>query len=147
MAANSPVRGKLIRILHTGKSVLGWDDETYRAAMARLTGGKTSSKACSIDELKAVLEHMYTSGFPRSSARHGRVPNVASRRQGILSKIQALLSDAGHPWSYAESMARHMFSGRQAIEWLTDSELKKLMQALIIDQRRRVRRAGPQEER
>lgn len=37
-------------------------------------------------------------------------------------------------------MARHMFEGRQAVEWLTDEELFKLMQELIADQKRRQKR-------
>lgn len=137
--AQSGIKQKLIRVLHTGKSSLKWDDETYRAVLARCTGGKTSSTKCSLAELEKVLEYMHNSGFPRSVPRYGRRPNVARSRTDILAKIEAMLADAGRPWEYAESMTRHMFKGRQAIEWLTDEELTKLMQALIIDQKRRTR--------
>lgn len=139
MAANG-IKQKLIRVLHTGKSYLNWDDDTYRAVLARITGGKTSSTKCTVQELENVLAHMHSNGFPRQNPKHGRRPHVARNRADVLAKIEALLADAGRPWQYAESMARHMFTGRQAIEWLTCDELFKLMQALIIDQNRRHKR-------
>ncbi|MCX8962157.1 regulatory protein GemA [Erwinia psidii] len=130
------IKPKLIRLLHTGKTALAWDDETYRAVLARFTGGKTSSTTCTVQELEAVLEHMHQNGFPRQSRKHGRRPKVSSDKRSALSKIEALLADAGRPWSYAESMARRMFK-QPVIEWLDDKQLTKLMQALIIDARRR----------
>ncbi|AXF75189.1 regulatory protein GemA [Erwinia tracheiphila] len=138
MAANV-IKQKLIRVLHTGKSALNWDDETYRAVLARFTG-KTSSTKCTVAELESVLEHMHQSGFPRCNPRRGRRPHVARSREDVLAKIEALLTVSARPWQYAEAMARHMFEGRQAVEWLTDEELFKLMQELIADQKRRQKR-------
>ena len=41
------MKSNLLRIVHTGKSRLAWDDETYRAALARETG-KRSAKDCDL---------------------------------------------------------------------------------------------------
>jgi phage gp16-like protein len=54
----------------------------------------------------------------------------------MLSKIEALLADAKRPWNYAEKMCDHMFQVKR-VEWLTDEQLTKLMQALAIDAKRR----------
>ncbi|WP_371319715.1 phage protein GemA/Gp16 family protein, partial [Pseudomonas aeruginosa] len=50
-------------------------------------------------------------------------------------KITALLASAHRPWSYADHMARRMFQVER-VEWLDDSQLYRLMQALIIDRSR-----------
>ena len=126
----------LIGAIKAGQSWLGWDDNTYRSLLKRLTG-KESSTRCSLDELQKVREYMHEQGYPRKTTRkHGRKPNVAAGRQSVLSKIEALLADAGRKWDYAESVALRMFN-QKTLEWLTDEQLTKLMQALIIDARRR----------
>lgn len=132
-----PVK-KLIGAIKAGQAFLGWDDGLYRQTLTRLTG-KSSATHCNLEELQIVKEYMHSAGFPRQSARHGRRPNPATSRQAILSKIEALLCVEKRPWEYAESLARHMFK-RQAIEWLTLDELTRLMQALIIDRHRRMKR-------
>ncbi|WP_367672741.1 phage protein GemA/Gp16 family protein, partial [Serratia symbiotica] len=52
----------LIRIVHTGKAALGWDDETYRAVLARETG-KRSARDCSDAELERMVRYMRSQGF------------------------------------------------------------------------------------
>ena len=75
----------------------------------RLTGKKSSTR-CSLEELKSVREYMHEQGYPRKVSRsHGRRPNVAVGRHGVLSKIEALLADAGRKWDYAESVSQRMF--------------------------------------
>ncbi|WP_420984196.1 gp16 family protein [Enterobacter mori] len=134
----TPNAKKLIGAIKAGQTFLGWDDALYRQTLARLTG-KTSSTKCSLQELQAVKEYMHEAGFPRQSRKHGRRPSVAVTREGLLSKVEALLADAGRPWSYAESMAKRMFS-RERVDWLTTEELTKLMQALAVDASRRAKR-------
>ncbi|OWS76318.1 hypothetical protein CBW22_07605 [Pantoea sp. VS1] len=126
----------LIGAIKAGQNWLGWDDATYRGVLKRLTG-KESSTRCSLEELQSVREYMHEQGYPRKTSRsHGRRPSVAAGRQGLLRKIEALLTDAGRKWDYAEAVSLRMF-GQKTLEWLTDEQLTKLMQALIIDARRR----------
>ena len=134
----TPTAKKLIGAIKAGQAYLGWDDALYRQTLTRLTG-KTSSTRCSLDELQAVKEYMHNAGFPRHTPRHGRRPSVAKTREDILKKVEALLADAGRPWEYATGMAKRMFQ-RERVDWLTTDELKKLMQALAIDAKRRARR-------
>lgn len=126
----------LIGAIKAGQKWLLWDDTTYRSTMQRITG-KTSSTKCTLEELQKLREYMHEQGFPRKKSRkHGRKPNVAKSRKAILSKIEALLADSGRPWQYAESIAERMFH-QKVIEWLDDEQLTKLLQALVIDARRR----------
>lgn len=131
----TPNAKKLIGAIKAGQAFLRWDDATYRQTLERLTG-KCSATRCTLEELQSVKEYMHTAGFPRQPRKHGRRPSVASSRKAVLSKIEALLADAGRPWGYAESMAKRMFN-RERVDWLTTDELTRLMQALIIDAKRR----------
>lgn len=126
---------RMIGAIKAGQAHLGWDDETYRSVLARLTG-KSSSTLCTITELEQVKEYMHQQGYPRKAKQPGRRPSVPSSKESILGKIEALLADAGRPWSYAETMAQHMFDVRY-VDWLDIQQLTKLMQALIIDAKRR----------
>lgn len=123
----------LIKVIHTGKKALGWDDETYRAVLARVTG-KCSARDCTETELERVVLYMRDQGFA-STAKYGRKPNVAIGKKAVLGKIEALLTEAGRPWKYAESMAKRMFK-RDALEWLTIEQLTSLMNALQYDAKR-----------
>lgn len=128
----------LIGVIKAAQQYLKFDDETYRSILVRMTG-KNSAKKLTLDELSQVRDYLHDQGYPRTSAKkYGRRPNVPATRESILSKIEALLADAGRPWEYAESMANHMF-GREKIEWLTFDELSNLMKALIIDAKRRAK--------
>ncbi|QBH95484.1 regulatory protein GemA [Limnobaculum zhutongyuii] len=126
----------LIQLIHIGKNALQWSDDVYRDVLYRITGC-TSAKQCKPEQQQKILDYMKEQGFtPEKKKDHGRRPNVSAGRERTLNKIEALLTDASRPWGYAESMASHMFK-QPVIEWLTDSQLTKLMQALIVDARRR----------
>ncbi|UPQ37726.1 regulatory protein GemA [Providencia rettgeri] len=134
----SPNAKILIGIIKAAQQYLKLDDETYRSILVRMTG-KNSAKKLTLDELSQVRDYLHEQGYPRKSAKkYGRRPNVPATRESILSKIEALLADAGRPWEYAESMAKNMFK-REKIEWLTFDELSNLMKALIIDAKRRAK--------
>lgn len=133
---STPTAKRLIGAVKAGQAFLGWDDVTYRSVIARLTGGKTSAKACSVQELSNLKEYMHNQGFPRKAPTNkGRRPNVAMHRKAVLSKIEALLADAGRSWAYAEGLASHMYK-QNVIEWLSDEQLTSVMVALVKDARR-----------
>lgn len=135
----TPNAKKMIGAIKAGQAFLKWDDATYRQTLERLTG-KNSATLCSLDQLHQVKEYMHQAGFPRLTPKSkGRRPSVGKDRNTILRKVEALLADAGRPWQYAESMAKHMFQ-RERVDWLSADELTRLMQALVIDARRRGKR-------
>lgn len=55
--------GGLIKAIQTGRRRLGMDEETYRALLADVSGGKTSSKELNSYQLKEVLRRMREAGF------------------------------------------------------------------------------------
>lgn len=123
----------LIKVIHTGKKNLGWDDDTYRAVLARVTG-KRSARDCSNAELERVVLYMREQGFSHVSG-YGRKPRVAAGRKAVLGKIEALLAEAKRPWGYAEALGKRMFD-KQKLEWLTIKQLISVMNALQYDAKR-----------
>ncbi|MGL9773812.1 MAG: phage protein GemA/Gp16 family protein [Sodalis sp. (in: enterobacteria)] len=101
----------LIKVVHTGKNKLDWDEETYRGILLRETG-KNSARDCTAAKLARVLRCMRSQGFT-TLPKQGRKPRVAAGRQGMLSKIVALLASAGRPWDYLNGMIARML-GKKA---------------------------------
>jgi len=128
------MRRNLIRIVHTGKSVLGWDDGTYRDVLARVAG-KRSATDCTDTELERVVAYLRAQGFSKLSS-HGRRPRVAAGRKAMLNKIEALLAEAGRPWAYLDGIVLRMLGEKKPVEWLNDDQVRKLMQMLIVDAKR-----------
>lgn len=127
------MKRNLIRIVHTGKSFLGWDEDTYRDVLSRQTG-KRSARDCSVVELEKMVLYMRTQGFAPSY--HGRRPHVAAGRKGMLAKIEALLAEAGRPWGYLDGVIERMLGEKKPVEWLNDEQVRKMMQMLIVDAKR-----------
>lgn len=138
MKADLSARIELAKI-HIAKQQLGMNDDTYRAMLAQVAG-VTSAKALDARGRQRLLAHLEKLGFtPKASKRLGRQPHGGRNKQALLSKLTALLADAGRPYTYADGMARHMFSV-DAVSFLDADQLYKLVQALAVDQRRRRQR-------
>lgn len=135
------LRRRRVAAIHAEAKRLQLDDATYRALLARMTGGKTSSKDCSLEELSAVIAELARlAGKPERQVMSARAfagrPRTLSP---LLEKIEALLTEARREWSYAHALARRMFRA-QRLEWLNDDQLHRLVAALQIDANRRARR-------
>lgn len=124
----------LMKVIHTGKKALGWDEETYRTVLARLTG-KRSARDCSDAELERMVRYMRSQGFA-PLADHGKKPNVAAGRKAMVNKIEALLTEANRPWSYLDGIIKRMLGDVKPLAWLNDDQVRKVMQALIVEAKR-----------
>ncbi|MGP9666270.1 gp16 family protein [Halomonas sp. AOP22-C1-8] len=131
-------KGKLAQI-HIAKAQLGLTDEDYRAILAR-TAGVSSAKELTNRTVGGVMFEFRRLGFePKPANKAGRkAPNPPATRQAEMKKVEALLAEAGRAWAYADSMAKHMFKVDR-VDFLDDSQLHKLLQALIIDAKRQGR--------
>jgi len=133
---NQKNRGKLLAVVHVGKKELGLDDDTYRDMLEHVTG-KRSAKDLKIDELNKVIRELENKGFKHESKRSfGTKPEVASFKEPLIGKIEALLADKKLHWNYAIGMAKKMF-GKEKLEFCTKSELHRIVAALEFDAKRR----------
>ncbi|MGL9773159.1 MAG: phage protein GemA/Gp16 family protein [Sodalis sp. (in: enterobacteria)] len=103
----------LIKVVHAGKNKLDWDEETCRGVLLR-EAGENSARDCTAAELARVLRYMRSQGFT-TLPKQGLKPRAAAGRQGMLSKIGALLvlASTGRPWGYLNGMIARML-GKKA---------------------------------
>ena len=136
----------LMAKIHIAKKDLHLDDDTYRDVLWRVTG-KRSCKDMTIAQLQDVVKDMEKSGFkPKSAPKHGKKPSVVGKREPLMGKIHAMLTDMGLHWNYAHGMADSMFKIKR-LQWLNDSQLYKLTQALSVHQKREARKAASNERK
>lgn len=131
----------LMAKIHIAKKDLHLDDDTYRDVLWRVTG-KRSCKDMTIAQLQDVVKDMEKSGFkPKAAPKHGKKPSVVGKREPLMGKIHAMLTDMGLHWNYAHGMADSMFKIKR-LQWLNDSQLYKLTQALSVHQNREAKKAA-----
>ena len=146
MIASPDARRAELAKIHIAMKQLGLDRDTYEAMLW------TIARVRSAGDLNAegrhqVLEHLKSRGFTpvkravKPAAKLGVKPQVPADRQAQVSKIEALLADAGRPWEYVETMAKRMCRV-DALRFCTAEQLGKLIAALVIDQRRRAARVA-----
>lgn len=127
-------RAQLIRVINVGRSKLGWDDDLYRATLGRFGGkpdaqGHVSLKSLDDLQMRTLLTHMRSAGF---KAATGRPHNTEVPGRGdAIKKIEALLTDGGKPWAYAESILQTQTRGAKArIAFADGNELLAVIVAL-----------------
>ncbi len=139
MVADPDRRRRDLAKIHLAKKQLGLDDDTYRDmlwAVARVR----SSADLDFTGLQRVLDHLQRRGFKAVAGRKphpGRPANINSEDRGpLLRKVEALLTDAGREWSYADAMAKRMFHVERC-QFCEPGQLRKLIAALSYDRKRR----------
>lgn len=103
METRTQKKQRLIRLLHVAKSQLMMDEGEYRALLANLSCGKTSSTKLSVEELELALKAMKMRGFvltTKAQAATGKkdlpvhTPHPAMEPQ--VKKIRALWLELHH---------------------------------------------------
>ena len=137
--AQHTARTRAIHQIARAKGLIdGKDRDAYEAMLAQVTGGKTSTKDCSVAELGAVLDHL-------NGRRDGSAPISPAAPEGAeqqLGKIAALLTAAGKPWGYAEGIGRKMH-GKDKLQFCTGAELRGVIAALERQARREAAKRTP----
>ena len=130
--------------IHIGaKQLCGDDREAYEDMLEAITGARSSKGLDQAGRTK-VLRHLRACGAKFRQAK-GKRPKVAPEKARLIRKIDAVLIDAGdRPRSYAEGILQRMtkYPHRAPLEWATPPQLVKLVQALEIEKRRRLKRAA-----
>ena len=138
-------RSRAIGKVKLGQKLLGLDDGEYRGLLESVTG-RRSAADLGLPDLGRVIEEMERLGacFERDGRRRRKRPaaKASAEKDPLIRKIRALLADAGRPEEYAESILRRMTNHkhRTPLEWGTPGQLYKVVQALMVDQRRRAKR-------
>lgn len=72
---------------------------------------------------------------PVGTASH-RPMAVPGGKQAMVNKIHAILADMRLPWTYVDTIASGRF-GVEFVEWLEAPELHKVVQMMVVHQKRK----------
>lgn len=130
-------RAREIKTIHIAKRDLALTEDAYRALLERVTGLRSSADL-DAKQLRAVIDEFYRLGWrPKTHRNPGKVP---PSKAALVAKIKALLTDAGRPWAYADEVASRVCKV-STVRFCDEHQLRKIVAALMIDQRRRQARA------
>lgn len=91
--SNNTIKPRLIRLIHIAKQQVGMSDNDYRALLANVSRGKTSSKDLTAEQLETVLRHMKAQGFvatvktPDGRERYRNLPNQQKKNPLAVAGI------------------------------------------------------------
>jgi phage gp16-like protein len=135
MADEKAQRRKQLAMIHLAKKELGLDDDLYRIVLKQNCGVES---AADLDELgrRRLLSYFRSQGWGRSDYTNGKPHNFSEpSRKRLLAKIEAMLAEAGRPWSYANSMAKNICKVDR-LAFCTPRDLGKIIAALVKDAKR-----------
>lgn len=140
MAEQDQRRAMEIKLIQMGKTqladLLGWTDHDYRAELARLCGGKTSSTALTWQERRRVIERFKELGFVVKSRRSTeRDDRTMSKLRGMwfsLADVGAVSKPANLNEADAaiEAWAKRMLPRMSAIRFANDRQMQTLIEAM-----------------
>lgn len=144
-ADSTDQRKRDLAMIHIAKAELQMADDVYRNVLWTIGRVESSAKLDHGGRQK-LLEHFKACGWSGKGKDgrpvfHGRKPGNARLpdRAALLRKIEALLTEAGRPWPYADGLAKKMF-GVELLTFTTPEQLHKIAAALTYDQKRRLKR-------
>lgn len=126
-------RNAQIKRIKVAQRHFGWDDDTYRDVLLRITG-KNSTTKMTFAERDKVIDYCVDQGFPLKPKRaFKRKPKKI--RGSYISKIEAMLADHKLPWTYAHNIAKRMF-GIDDVTWCDKGQQRKIVAAMAMHFRR-----------
>ncbi|MEN6439450.1 MAG: regulatory protein GemA [Syntrophobacter sp.] len=143
----SEISKRQIQFIQALRRRKGIDDETYAAMKSDVGVSSTRDLTnAQFDQLLARIEGraVPSSGFRgrkgykpvhRSAKRSGMHIPPPAETAAMISKVEAILAELQLPWSYVDGMAKHMF-GVDRFRWCNSAQVYKVLQALIIHQKR-----------
>jgi len=139
----SPLIGnKEKAILHIAKSQLGMSEAAYRDMLASV--GCRSSVELDFSRFDQLMIRLKAAGFRHvhtSAKRSGMHREPPAHKKPMISKMGAILAELQLPWSYADGISKQEF-GIERVRFCDADQTYKVLQALIIHQRRKLKGKG-----
>ncbi len=148
-SAGDAMRKARVRLIHVlareCKLIEAGDDHAYREVIRSVTAGAHSSTtACTLGQLDAIVDRLKGSSSTSKAAKPaypGRPHNADAIGRRELTKVEALLTDAGLPWSYAEAILKTQTRGAKTRMALCSP--RELIGVLTALERAALRRLQP----
>lgn len=130
-------RTRLIRLIHVARRDIGMEDDAYRALVARLCNGKTSSADCDVLELERIIGHLKKAGFkvrkPKTAKPAEQRPLATDPESAKLRALWLLLHQVGATESATEaSLAAYVrrMTGVDALQFVRAKDRYPLIEGL-----------------
>ena len=131
---------KDLAMIHLAKKELGLDDDMYRDILKQCCGVESSAELDQPNRRK-LLAFFRGRGWGRKDHRQNRPKNMnVPDRSRLLKKIEALLTEARRPWSYADGIAKKICKV-DSLTFCKPEHLSKIIVALVLDAKRNGRAA------
>lgn len=138
------------RAVHAAARQLGMDEDARRDMLQQVAGVRSTSDL-TMATAQAVLDHLRKVGAvrpgkpARNVGEHPGNPRTTHRTSALVSKIEAQLADMDLAWEYARQILRRVSGGwqqegqlgKEAFEFATPEDLKKVIAALAYEQEKR----------
>lgn len=132
------ISNKKKAVIHIAKAQVGMSKEEYEDLLGSV--GVESSKDLTGKTFAVVMGHFEQLGFKtKSKTRQRKTKNLPLGKRESMSKIEAIILDMGLSWGYVDAIAKSRFDVDRA-QWLEAEELRKLLQMMIIHQKRQRRK-------
>ncbi|MBU8910673.1 MAG: regulatory protein GemA [Desulfobacterales bacterium] len=128
-------------VIHIAKAQVGMSDEEYRDLLSSV--GVESSVDLTNRTFGKVMARFEELGFRTTSKTRSvrKVNNLPETKTQVMKKIEAIILDMGLSWAYVDSIAQKRFNVETA-QWLETDDLFKVLQMMVIHQKRIKRRAN-----
>ena len=145
-----PALAKRRQAVHAAARQLNMDEDARREMLHQVAGVRSTSDL-TMDKAKAVLDHLRKVGAvrpgkpARNVGEHPGTPRTNHRTGALVGKIEAQLADMGLAWEYGRQILRRVSGGwqqegqlgKEAFEFATPEDLKKVIAALAYEQDKR----------
>jgi hypothetical protein len=153
------------KIIHAGLASIGMPYSENKDVWTTIAGTIAKRKVESLSELnlrerRSFIKHLegngakitynpfvpgkltfWKKGNPEPEVNDVSRPVKTGRgNRRLISKVHAILADLKLPWSYADGICKSRFKVDR-VEWLETPELIKLVQMLVIHQKRQEKKA------
>lgn len=126
-------RKRLIQLIHVARNELAMPEDSYRALLLRVSGGKAASCAdLGVMELSKVLAELQAKGF-RVKAKSGQRALADDKQSKMIRHLWLDLHAAGavrDPSERALAAFVRRSTGVAALQWLSTAQASKVIEAL-----------------
>jgi phage gp16-like protein len=136
-----------IKYIQRLRHAIGIDDDTYDAMKKSIGVGSTKelNHLQFVELLRRIKGAHARQADPgsagiwkpmhKSAKQSGMHRQPPPEKEGMIRKIEAMLTERALPWGYADAIARRMF-GVEKLLWCDAEKTYKVLQALAVQQRR-----------
>ncbi len=127
-------------VIHIAKAQVGMSEDEYRDLLGSV--GVESSKDLTAITFDEIMTHFEKLGFKTTAKvrrNKRKLNNLPVSKKALMKKLEAILLDMDLTWGYADSIAKSRFKVDRA-QWLESSDLQKLVQMMVIHQKRQRRK-------